>query len=451
MKSKFAVPDVEELTTPGTLEFTVKSLEEHFDLHAQGYRCQTRDVWQVVVAAAAQNSTIEASCADLEGAPCANTVRGYINDQLTTASLTLLQEQANSALQSQLPTWLSRQLPQGRHSRHFEVALDLHDEPYYGKADLQASAPGEGAPGEGAPGEGAPGEGAPGEGAPGEWICRGEARAGTTRFFRCATAYLMHQGVRVTLAVAFVHPAQSLCATVQHLVQRVQALGLKRFCLYLDKAFCSVPVLRYLQEQTDLSAIIATPVRGKKGGVRGKKGGVRGKKGGVRGKKGGVRALCQGRKSYHTRHTFCSPQWGEITVPVSVVRTRQQRRDGSWRVMWLVYVTLGVGAKPVQVRERYRRRFGIESSYRLLEQVRIKTTSNNAAFRFLCLAVALLLNNIRIALHWLHLRVPGAGPRRVADKLLTLERLARFLLRAIQAIYGVIDIIKPPQPKIAIY
>src|SRR3712207_8206968 len=37
------------------------------------------------------------------------------------------------------------------------------------------------------------------------WV-RGEARAGTTRFYRIATAYVMLAGVRVTLAVQFVLP-----------------------------------------------------------------------------------------------------------------------------------------------------------------------------------------------------------------------------------------------------
>ena len=79
------------------------------------------------------------------------------------------------------------------------------------------------------------------------------------------------------------------------------------------------------------------------------------------------------------------------------------------------------------MRRRYRRRFGIESSYRLLEQVRLRTSSPNEALRFFAMGLALLLGSVWIALHWRHLRVPGSGPRRVLRELFTLEQMANFL------------------------
>ena len=59
---------------------------------------------------------------------------------------------------------------------------------------------------------------------------------------------------RWTLAVTFVHPQDSLLAVLQRLLSDLQALGLSRGCLYLDKAFCSVAVLGYLQAQTKFAA-----------------------------------------------------------------------------------------------------------------------------------------------------------------------------------------------------
>lgn len=92
----------------------------------------------------------------------------------------------------------------------------------------------------------------------------------------------------------------------------------------------------------------------------------------------------------------------------------------------------------------------IESSYRLLEQVRGHTTARNAALRFLWMGIALLLGNIWIALHWTYLRRCGSGPRRVARKHFTLSQLAQFLRRAVEAIYGVISTIDPPNVKPAV-
>jgi hypothetical protein len=49
-----------------------------------------------------------------------------------------------------------------------------------------------------------------------------------------------------------------------------------------------------------------------------------------------------------------------------------------------------------------------------MEQVRARTTSLNPALRLVLMGVALLIVNMWIRLHWLFLRLPGRGPRRVA-------------------------------------
>ena len=401
-------------------------LTQHFDVQATGYCCQTRDLWQVLVAAAAQGSTIEATCNDLPEAPDSNTVRAYLNDQLTVETnlrwrptyggdqLTVEQVRPveadfNRALTSQLPRWFHRQL---RH-QGVQLAIDLHDVPYYGKTDQLNPTD--------------------------HWVCRGQAQAGTTRFYRCATAYVMQRDVRWTLAVTFVHPRDSRVSIVQRLIKQMHTLGLRRGCLYLDKAFCAVPVLRYLQEQTTFAAIVAAPLRGK---------------GGKEGSGRGTRALCQGRASYFTYHTFINAEHGALRVPVAVVRTFCRRRDGTYQAQWLVYVLLQLRQRKLritQVRQRYRSRFGIESSYRLLEQVRLRTTSPNEALRFFCIGLALLLGSVWIALHWKYLQVAGSGPRRVAREHFPLERMANFLRRAVETIYGVISLVQPQNVKPVIY
>jgi hypothetical protein len=104
--SQFVPPRLEqfkELTDQSTLEFTVQVLTQHFDVQASGYCCQTRDLWHVLVAAAAQGSTIEATCHELPAAPHSNTVRntvrGYLHDQLTTEQVRPLEADFGSRLQ----------------------------------------------------------------------------------------------------------------------------------------------------------------------------------------------------------------------------------------------------------------------------------------------------------------------------------------------------------------
>jgi len=119
----FIPPQAEKLTDQVTLETVVTVLEHYFDLSAEGYECQTRDLWNLLVEAAARCAYIETVCNDLTNAPDSNTVRGYLNEQLTPKIIGDLKRQCNRALASQLPSWLAD------HPK--EVAFDLHDAPYY--------------------------------------------------------------------------------------------------------------------------------------------------------------------------------------------------------------------------------------------------------------------------------------------------------------------------------
>ena len=252
-------------------------------------------------------------------------MRGYLTEQLPPPGIPDLEQQWNNLLRSLIPHWL-RDRPQ-------EIAVDFHDEPYYGRAD-------------------------PDDGD--NWVCRGEARSGTTRFYRCATAYIMLHDVRLTLAVVFVKPKMDKVTILKRLLNAVRAAEISIKCLYADKGFCCIPVLRYLSRQR-IAAIIAMPIRGKQAGTR---------------------QLCRGHASYWTTYTLQSAEHGRLSVPLAVVRTYQRQRSGRRQVRWLLYVCLGCRGSLVRVRRRYRRRFGIETGYRLMEQVRARTTSPNPAVNY---------------------------------------------------------------------
>ena len=85
----------------------------------------------------------------------------------------------------------------------------------------------------------------------------------------------MLNGLRVTLALHFVRPDDDLVSLLDCLLQRSATLGLRCKRLFLDKGFAGTPVLAYLTQRRQ-PAIIACPIRGKRGGTR---------------------ALCQGRRS----------------------------------------------------------------------------------------------------------------------------------------------------------
>src|SRR5262249_41266558 len=156
--------------------------------------------------------------------------------------------------------------------------------------------------------------------------------------------------------------------------------------LYMDKEFCEGPVIRYLMT-TQLPTVLACPIRGKEGGTR---------------------ALCRGRKGYCTDYTFTDGTTARVALMPSRVPDETRHR----RVKWLAFVLLHVDWSAKKVAQRYRRRFGIESSYRQFGRLRARTTSRNPAFRFLLLGLALLLLNIWVMLRWAATRLIARGPAR---------------------------------------
>lgn len=356
---------------------TENLLKEHLSIETKGYKVTTSMVLNVLVKAAVEKRSIESVCMDLEEVVDGNTLREALNRTLKVEELRQHEAEFNAALAACLPVEMPKQ--------GLEMAIDFHDEPFYGRSQrLQA------------------------------YTCRGEAHEGTTYFWRIASLYGMWRGVRVTLALTYVLPKESTLSILQRLLQRQEELGIHPKVLYLDKGFCSGDIIRYLNDEAKLPALIACPIRGKKG-------------------KGGTRALCKGRSHHRTSYTFTDGTTADLAVVPTLKRNKKTSKQ---QRTWLLYVLIHLDWSAKKAQQRYRRRFGIESSFRQLGQVRAHTNSRNVALRFFYLALALLLVNLWVFLRCLSSRAVGRGPFRLEANRFRLARFSAFLRRAIEDAYG---------------
>jgi len=129
----------------------------------------------------------------------------------------------------------------------------------------------------------------------------------------------------------------------------------------------------------------------------------------IRGTTGGTRALCHGRNRYTTMHTFKGEHDQVFTASLLVCRVvTTARRTGRHErhADWLVFVQLHLALSPRYARHLYRRRFGIETSYRCEGHVRGWTTAKNPPYRFVLIALAFVLLNVWLHLRWLFTQVP---------------------------------------------
>jgi hypothetical protein len=378
-----------ELRAEDVRAYTVEHLMKHISLQAEGYRCSTAMMWNVLVKAAIERTSIEASCADLSQVVDSNTLREHVNRMLDVSRLAELEVELNEALAACLPADVPQQ--------GVGVAIDTHDEPFYGKTPALLA-----------------------------HTCRGQARKGTSHFVRLGSAYVMWRQVRLTLALTFVLPHDKPLDIVRRLYERVRERGIMPGVVYLDKLFGLPAIARYFTDQRQPALLACT----------------------IRGQKGGTRALAKGRKSYRTTHTFKDGTHVEMAMVATFTLNRKGKRHRKWQAFMLVLLDWS----PKKIHDRYRRRFGIETSYRQLRRVRAFTTSLNPALRFLLLGLGLLLVNLWSVLRWSVARVMAPGPRRVDPLRFQFQRFVRFLLHAIDMAYGAIRSIQTPfVPQSVIY
>jgi hypothetical protein len=368
-----------QLMAKTVYELTSEVLQEHFALElAAGGHYGASDIWDVLIAAAVQCMTVETACTLLENAPSPNTVRNAIKSLLADEQqLTQLEQTVNQMLWARLPKSL------GKRAR--VCAADFTDIPFHGQHEDDD-----------------------------EYVRRSKAKSGTTHFHSYATLCVVQHNRRYTVAITLVRRADKALDALQRLLRTAQAAGLHVRRLLLDREFDNNAIVRFLSEQP-FPTIMPVHVRGK----------------------GGVRNVIRGRKSHTTSYTRVSKRYGTQVLTITIVCRYKRGRFGDYGIQRFAYVTIGkVKMAPHQIADEYRRRFGIETSYRLMNTMRARTTSKSAALRLFFVALALLLLNLWGYVKWAFLFVSQPGPRQVLHHLLPLARWRLWLWEMVKLRQG---------------
>jgi hypothetical protein len=370
---------MKRLTANDVYELTSEVLQEYFELDMSSSEYEASDVWDVLVTAAIQHTTVETACGLLEKAPSPNTVRN-------TVKALLMDDTRLVELENTVNALLAARLPKGLLKRARPCAVDFTDIPYHGQHEADD-----------------------------ETIRRGRAKSGTTHFHSFTTLCVVKTNRRYTLALSLHRRSDTALDALKRVLDTARAAGLRIRRLMLDREFDNNAVVGYLLKRP-FPTIMPLMIRGKKGGAR---------------------RVLRGRQSHTTTYTRRSILYGTHVLPITVVCRYKKGRFGDHGVQRLAYVTLGsLKMTPHQVADEYRRRFGIETSYRLMNTMRARTTSTSAAWRLFLVALALLLLNLWAYVKWQHLFIPKPGPRHVLHHLLPLARWRMWLWEVIKQRHG---------------
>lgn len=366
--------------------------QKHLQLHDHGPKCKASILWAILFYAAARLTSLAAACKSLRAAPSDQAVRDAL--LATLPETHELQRRINRALQGDLPKALRR--------RRQPLAVDLVLVPYHGEP---LDDPAE--------------------------VYRSQPKSGTSHFHAYATAYLTRHGQRFTVALTTVSQGEALDQVLPRLLRQAAQAGVKPRYLLLDRGFYSVDVIRYLQAAR-YPFLMPVVSRGRK--VDHPEG------------PSGTRVFTTWKRSGWGRYTLTNARKRTATVSVCV-KCRNYR--GQWQRhgrQALVYAYWGLQPSSCQwVHQTYRRRFGIESSYRQMHQARIRTCTRSPLLRLLYVAVALILRNVWV---WLHREVLARSRRggRIDLNQLVFRRMLVWLQHVAEEQLGVCDGVATERP-----
>ena len=351
-------------------------MNEHIELKTDSIKADQDMVIDLLGLAAVNSYSLNTACGSVQDTVTSPALlyqlrQGWLND----LDMEEMEAQLNDLLVALLPDYIQ--------GGKLEIAIDLTNVPYHGEAYRDE-----------------------------DEIRRSRAKSGTTHFHSYASAYVVKNNKRVTIAITYYCWAHdSYFDILLRLLSRLEELDIRLKRLLVDREFYSTQVIRFLNQQ-DWQSIMAIPARGET-----------------------LKTLKkEASRSHQQLYTVSSQEHGQETFTLHVVCRYSKGRRGKHGMDRFLFAILGrpwTGTSG-QLAEKYRRRFGVETSYRLMNKLRIRTTTRDPKLRLLFFVLAFTLLNLWVYLQWAVLAVPRRGGRWLDRSLFRLARFIDFLRDAIR-------------------
>jgi putative transposase len=352
------------------------------------------DVIRSLMYASCNSISITQTCNALTNNPSRRDVQHHISK----LDISWLESVINRILQTRVKqTTVFQQHRHQQFYHHHNIAIDLTEIPYHGEPNRKNSSE----------------------------VRRGMAKSGTTHFFTYASAYVILYGRRFTIAIKYVRAEESLVDVVSYLLSEISGLDIKIRYLFLDKGFFTAHIINYLKSINTPFVISAFP-RGRKSG--------------------GLSKLIEKRKknnSFVTNYMMTDSKTDEecnfkLYVVVKYRKNRYRKKCEGGR-QFMFYATNLVRIPVESMFEEYRKRFGIESAYKIMKKSRARTSSRSAVLRLLFILISFTIQNEWIYDKWIYLsKITSGRYGRKYDTKFTYFLMLQFIRLALEKIYGII-------------
>jgi len=346
----------------------LRSLEQHVPIKTQGKWSQ-KEISQYLVGMAAERQSIHSVQKLFVARPCETSMRHHLKK--------LDMEQIMNTNHQFLIKPVLDILPKGKKC---VFAIDSTDDPYYGEIVPMNK----------------------------EYVMGSRLKKSTSTFYRYISLYLIEGNRKLTLSMLPVRNDMPALKYIAYFLDIISKTGLKIKALLLDREFYSIEILSLLMQQ---NTPFIMPV--KKQSARMKE------------------FLSDGRSSSAIK--YCMKSQGKGSVELSVLKVVKYLKGRSKKhgILHVGYVINNIAWKPLNLAKTYEKRFAIESSYRMRNTVRARTTTKNPTIRYLLALISMLLKNIWVAIRWRYFTISKQGPRQVVKDAFRFDHYRLIIWNAI--------------------
>ncbi len=338
-----------------------------------------RDIFKTLIAMAVNHSSIHSICHCLSQVPCETSVRYHLK-KLKIDDL----EQINSSI---LSHFVGNVLKKG-HS--YQFAIDFTHDCYYGKAVKENES----------------------------YIIRNRLKKSTNEFYSYITLYVTTRNHQFTLSVFPIRQGLSKVHYLAQCLDVIKDLGLQIKVLCLDREFYAKKVFSFLEE-SNTPFIIPVRRHSKQ-----------------------MKILLKGTKFRFGTYIMKNKPLN-ITLKIAIVVKYLKGRGGKKGEQNLGYVYHGITWNPERIHNAYRSRFSIESSYRMRNQVKPKTSSRNPVLRYIFTIISFLLKNNWMVLLWTYFSPMKRGPKTINPRVFRFEIFTLLVWEFIKHTYKCVCSIIP--------
>jgi len=243
-----------------------------------------------------------------------------------------------------------------------------------------------------------------------DYIVGGKQKKSTNFFYRFMTLYTTIQHRRVTLAVFPVLNSIDKLSYIQQMIEIIRSEGYGIEILLLDRGFFSAAIYHYLQNEK-IPYIMPAKAQGKE-----------------------MISLLANEEIRQFTYTLCKNKENAQEIEILRYTDSRCKKDGTIERIHRGFVVFGVDWKLTKVKRFYRSRFAIESSYRMRNIVRPKTSTRNPVIRYFFAIVSFLLKNIWGVLLFENFRKKQSGPIVIISEWFRFDAFIDFMMDALKLI-----------------